>query len=82
MTLFDKMDRTILRNIKIEHIFKRESDTQKDSIEIGQVSKGGVIKVYGDFNDPEAFKHKINDAVALKAYANSKMYGSNDVTKD
>jgi hypothetical protein len=44
-----------------------------DSIEIGTPSKGGVIKVYGDFINPEAFKLKIDNAIEVRNYANSKM---------
>jgi hypothetical protein len=41
-----------------------------DSIEIGTPSKGGAIKVYGNFNDLEAFKAKIDAAKAAREYAN------------
>ncbi len=40
-----------------------------DSIEIGTPGKGGCIKIYGDFRDPEGFKAKIKVAYALKQYA-------------
>ena len=40
-----------------------------DSIEIGAPSKGGAIKVYGNFNDPEAFKQKINNAASVRKHA-------------
>ena len=75
MSLFDKLDRTILRNIHVEH---ESISRTPDHIEIGQVSKGGVIKVYGDFNDLEAFKLKIDKGIELKNYANKKMYGDNE----
>jgi hypothetical protein len=42
-----------------------------DSIEIGTPSKGGAIKVYGNFNDLEAFKLKIDAAKAAREYANN-----------
>jgi len=54
-----------------------EESTQKhitenpDSIEIGTPSKGGAIKVYGDFADVEAFKKKIDAAAEVKKYANA-----------
>ena len=44
-----------------------------DSLEIGTPAKGGGIKVYGDFNDKEAFKLKIDNAIELRAYANEKI---------
>lgn len=40
-----------------------------DSIEVGTPGKGGCIKVYGNFRDPEAFQAKIKNAHALKQYA-------------
>jgi hypothetical protein len=44
-----------------------------DSIEIGTPSKGGVIKVYGNFSEKEVFKSKIDNALELRSYAVSKM---------
>jgi hypothetical protein len=44
-----------------------------DSIEIGTPSKGGAIKVYGDFFNPEVFKQKIDNAILIKDYCNKKM---------
>lgn len=46
-----------------------------DSIEIGTPSKQGAIKVYGNFNDLDAFKSKIDNAAALRNYANEKLNG-------
>ena len=56
-----------------------EESTQKhitenpDSIEIGTPSKGGAIKVYGNFDNQEAFKKKIDAAAEVKKYANAKI---------
>jgi len=47
-----------------------------DSIEIGTPSKGGVIKVYGDFMNLEGFKAKIDNAVEIRSYFNSKLGSS------
>ena len=44
-----------------------------DSIEIGTPSKGGAIKVYGNFNDADAFKKKIDAAVLVRNYAQGKV---------
>ena len=44
-----------------------------DSLELGTPSKGGAIKIYGDFAKPDEFKLKIDNAVAVRAYANSKL---------
>ena len=73
MSIFDKFDRTILRNVHIEH---ESTNKTPDSLEIGTPGRGGVIKVYGDFSNPEAFRQKIEKALELRDYANSKVYGS------
>ena len=46
-----------------------------DSIEIGTPSKGGAIKVYGDFNKPDEFKTKINKAVEVRKHFQDKLEG-------
>ncbi len=38
----------------------------QDSIEIGTPGKGGAIKVYGDFSQPDEFEKRIRDAVCLR----------------
>lgn len=73
MSIFDKFDRTILRNVHIEH---ESTNKSPDSLEIGTPGKGGVIKIYGDFSNPEQFKAKLEQAIQLKAYANSRLYGN------
>ena len=47
-----------------------------DSLEIGTPSKGGAIKIYGDFNNPNLFNIKIDNAIRLRDYANSKIGGN------
>lgn len=44
-----------------------------DSIEIGTASKGGGIKVYGNFDDIEAFKKKILNAKQVMEYARANL---------
>lgn len=44
-----------------------------DSIEIGTPAKGGGIKVYGDFNNPDDFKRKIRNAKEVKQYAQQEL---------
>ena len=73
MALFDKFDQAILQNIHMEHESVNKSP---DSLEIGTPGRGGVIKVYGDFSNPEQFKLKFEQAIQLKAYANSRLYGN------
>lgn len=41
-----------------------------DSLEVGTPSRGGSMKVYGDFSDKEAFKKKIDNAIDVRKYAN------------
>ena len=40
-----------------------------DSITIGSATKGAQIKVYGNFDDLDAFKKKIDCARAARDYA-------------
>ena len=40
-----------------------------DSIEFGTPSKGGTVKIYGNFADKESFKKKIDAAKEVRAYA-------------
>lgn len=44
-----------------------------DSIEIGTPSKGGAIKVYGDYNNIETFKAKITNAKELREFAQEQL---------
>ena len=46
-----------------------------DSIEIGTPSKGGAIKVYCDFINPDLCKTKINNAIEVRNYTNAKLGG-------
>ena len=46
-----------------------------DSLEIGAPSKGGAIKVYGDFSNPEAFKQKIENAISVRKHAIKELGG-------
>jgi hypothetical protein len=43
-----------------------EGPVFQDSIEIGTPGKGGAIKVYGDFSQPDEFEKRIQDAVRLR----------------
>jgi hypothetical protein len=60
--------------IEIQEILERGSLNRfvndcPDSIEIGTPSKGGAIKLYGDFLKPEEFKAKIHRAQEVRAEA-------------
>ncbi len=50
-----------------EEILRLESHT--DSLEIGTPSKGGAVKIYGNFADPDTFRKKIDAALELRRYA-------------
>ncbi len=50
-----------------EHIHVNRTENP-DSIEIGTPSKGGAIKVYGNFTEPDDFKKKIDNAIEVRKY--------------
>ena len=43
-----------------------EGSAFQDSIEIGTPGKGGAIKIYGDFGQPDEYEKRIRDAVRLR----------------
>ncbi len=52
-----------------------EGPAFQDSIEIGTPGKGGAIKVYGDFSQPNEFEKRIRDAVRLRRMTADLMEG-------
>ena len=48
---------------------QEKSQEDCDSLTIGSASKGGAIKIYGNFADEEAFKKKIDAAKKVREYA-------------
>ena len=58
-----------VNEIHTELSIHQHTNENPDSIEIGTPSKGGAIKVYGNFADKEAFKKKIDAAKELREYA-------------
>ncbi len=46
---------------------------EKDSLEIGTPGRGGTVKVYGSFDDPEGFKAKLAVALDLRRFAQIEM---------
>jgi hypothetical protein len=44
-----------------------------DSLEIGTPSKGGAVKIYGDYSKPKDFQAKIDAAKEVRAYAHAKL---------
>ena len=57
----------------MEETIQKQISENPDSIEIGTPSKGGAIKVYGDFSNPEEFKKKIVAAAEIKKFANANL---------
>jgi hypothetical protein len=53
-------------------ILNKSLNDAADSLEIGTPSKGGVVKIYGNFSDPEAFKKKIEQAKEVRLFAQQK----------
>jgi len=52
-----------------------EGSAFQDSIEIGTPGKGGAIKIYGDFGQPDEFEKRIRDAVRLRKMTSDLMGG-------
>jgi len=61
-------DTPILPAVAVEYRHLHVSE-DPDSIEIGTPGKGGTVKIYGDFRDPEGFRAKIKAAYELRRYA-------------
>ena len=57
----------------MEESIQKQITENPDSIEIGTPSKGGAMKVYGDFTKPENFKKKIDNAINVRAYFNAQI---------
>ena len=57
----------------MEESIQKKIIENPDSIELGTPSKGGAIKLYGDFNNPEEFKKKIDKAKEVKEYAQANL---------
>ena len=57
----------------MEESIQKHVTENPDSIEIGTPSKGGALKIYGNFSDEKAFKEKIDAAAEVKKYANAKI---------
>ena len=51
----------------------RTVNDNADSIAIGSATKGGLIKVYGNSDDFNEFKTKINTMLELRKWANAQI---------
>jgi hypothetical protein len=54
----------------MEEIVNKHINDNPDSLDMGTAGKGGNIKVYGNFNEPEVFKEKIRKAIEVRKFAN------------
>lgn len=69
---FSEADKVVVQDMlwKLSLLIEQVSASQDlDSIELGSASKGGKVKIYGDFNDLDRFKQKIDKASQALAYA-------------
>ena len=64
------MDKTELIQQLLSLLTQKENT---DSLEFSTPAKGGGVKVYLDYNDLEGAKKKIDNAIAAREYANSKL---------
>lgn len=59
----------------------RHINDNPDSLEIGTPAKGGAIKVYGNYADPEEFEAKLNNAFMVRRHAQALMEPTDDPAK-
>jgi len=57
------VEERIIKNITVD----------ADSIELGSPTKGGKLKIYGDFTKKDEFKHKIECAIEVTSFALQKL---------
>jgi len=57
----------------MEETINRHINDNPDSLEIGTPSKGGAVKIYGNFNNEEEFKAKIDKAMDVRRHAQGQM---------
>lgn len=62
----------------IVHHIHENKDARPDSIEIGSASKGGVLKVYFNANDPEKACELVDHAMVVRSYALSKLMNAQE----
>ena len=57
------------------HVHREEGKSLPDCLEIGTPGKGGMVKIHGDFADPQDFEKRIRTALALRDIAAGLMAG-------
>lgn len=58
---------------EMKELTQEKSSELCDSLALGSPTKGGAIKLYGNFNNPEEFKVKVDKAIEVRQYANAKI---------
>ena len=53
----------------MEESIQKHVNDNPDSLEIGTPSKGGAVKIYGNFSDVATFKKKVDAAKEVREYA-------------
>ena len=53
----------------ILHVHREEGRPLTDCLEIGTPGKGGMVKIHGDFADPQDFEKRIRAALTLRDIA-------------
>ena len=67
---------------QIRHLHThRDEDRNTDSIEIGTPSKGGVLKVYVNTDDPEAAVRRVETGFSLRQYAQDLAEGNRQIKR-
>jgi hypothetical protein len=61
------------RNKMPEETIQKVITENPDSIEFGTPSKGGAIKVYGNFDKSGDFQKKIDNALSVRQYAEAQI---------
>lgn len=56
-----------------EESIQKVVNENPDSLEFGTPSKGGAIKIYGNYSNPEVFKKKIDNALEVRKYTESQI---------
>lgn len=55
----------------MEEQITKHINEEPDSMELGTPAKGGALKIYGNYDKPEEFRKKIEEAISMRKWANS-----------
>jgi hypothetical protein len=76
-TIFGKY---LLPSLIVKHVHVQEGAQFRDSLEIG-TAKTGVIKIYGNADDPEGFEKRIKTMETLRDRAVLRAYPGEEAKK-